>query len=53
MNALGYVDSELDTIVTESAGGDSAVNGGTAVATEDAGSCQYCSLMEEAGGKLT
>jgi hypothetical protein len=53
LNALGYVDGELDTVVTESAGGDSAVNGSTAVATEDAGSCQYDLLIEEVGGKLT
>ena len=37
LNALGYVNGELDTVVTESAGCDSAVNGSTAVATEDAG----------------
>jgi len=35
LDALGNVDGELDTIVTESAGGDSAVDGSTAVTTED------------------
>jgi hypothetical protein len=45
LDALGYVDGELDTVVTESAGGDSAVNGSTAVAAEDTGLCQYSSVV--------
>lgn len=53
MNALGYVDGELDTVVTESAGCDSAVDGSTAVTTEDAGICQYVWPMQETRGKLT
>jgi hypothetical protein len=53
LNALGYVDGELDTVVTEGARCDSAVNGSAAVATEDAVVCQYSSVAQEVGGKLT
>lgn len=54
LDALGDVDGKLDTVVTESAGGDSAVDGSTAVATKDAALCQYSSVVtQEAGGKLT
>jgi hypothetical protein len=41
LDALRDIDGELDTVVTESAGCDSSVNGGATVATEDAVSSQY------------
>jgi hypothetical protein len=54
LDSLGDVDGELNTVVTESAGSDSAIDGSTAVATEDAGLCQYSSVaIQEIGGKLT
>jgi len=41
LDALRDVDGELDTVVTESAGCDSSVNGSATVATEDAVSSQH------------